>query len=47
MVETASRLEQMGRAGQVDGDASATPALREVNDLDQALLTLRAELEAL
>ncbi len=47
VVETASRLEQMGRAGRVDGKGSATPASREVNNLDQALLALRAELEAL
>lgn len=47
VVETASRLEQMGRTGRLDGDGSETPASREMNDLGQALLTLRAELEAL
>ena len=47
VVETASRLEQLGRTGRVDGAAFEAPGSREMNDLGQALLALRAELEAL
>jgi two-component system, sensor histidine kinase and response regulator len=47
VVGAASRLEQLGRAGRANGVASEMPASGEMNDLGQALLALRAELEAL
>jgi HPt (histidine-containing phosphotransfer) domain-containing protein len=44
IVESAARLEQMGRAGKTDGDISAA---HEFEILNQGLSALRAELEAL
>jgi HPt (histidine-containing phosphotransfer) domain-containing protein len=47
VVESASRLEQMGRERRVDGDGQGSAAFLELKILDQALSALRMELEAL
>lgn len=47
VVEAASRLEQMGRAGQVRRNGRGAGASQEFDRLDQALSALRIELEAL
>ena len=46
-VDSALRLEQMGRERRLDGDGLGVAASQELDLLDQVLAALREELEAL